>query len=213
MTKSSTYRHLKRLGIVKRFHKKSIKREVLVEMYVNRLMDVNDIAKELGCSVSTIKDSCSIFLLKRGSDFQRTEEGRSHYSIPHSEGAKEKMSKAKIKLDGQYHCGKWGCGERRYVHRRIAEESVGRRLEINECVHHKDKNKQNNHPENLLILSRESHQALHIVLKRRPDLNQEGWLVENCFDFEEVKNGNYQESPTFARWYGESGGGAALGQD
>lgn len=38
---------------------------------------------------------------------------------------------------------------------------IGRRLEKNECVHHKDHDRQNNSPENLELVLRGSHSSEH----------------------------------------------------
>jgi hypothetical protein len=213
LTKSSTCRYFKKIGIVKRRIRSryEITKDLMIEMYINRLMSVEDIASEIGCSVGSIKSACSVFGLKRGSAFQRTDEWRRKCSIPHSDEAKQKMSLSKIKLNGQYHRGRWGSADKAYVHRRIAEESLGRKLSVNEVVHHKDRDRQNNHPSNLIVLQRDAHQALHIVLQKRPELEQEAWLAENCFEFEEVKNGNYQDSATYQRWHGQETCGESLG--
>lgn len=46
-------------------------------------------------------------------------------------------------------------------HRKIAESMLGRKLTGGEDVHHKDKNKLNNDPENLEVLSKDLHHELH----------------------------------------------------
>jgi HNH endonuclease len=46
-------------------------------------------------------------------------------------------------------------------HTRIVELKIGRRILSTECVHHKDHDKQNNSSNNLLLLSRKAHSALH----------------------------------------------------
>ena len=42
-------------------------------------------------------------------------------------------------------------------HRIVMEQKLGRFLESNEVVHHIDANKQNNHPDNLIVLSQSEH--------------------------------------------------------
>ena len=50
-----------------------------------------------------------------------------------------------------------------YVHIIVAEEKLGRRLLVDETVHHRDLNKLNNHPENLLIFATKSdHTRFHV---------------------------------------------------
>lgn len=55
-------------------------------------------------------------------------------------------------------CNGWG-----YVaqHRLVADDKVGRFLSSAEHVHHRDGNPLNNHPDNLQIVTRSEHMALH----------------------------------------------------
>lgn len=215
LTKSSTYRMLKKMGIVKRKTKSKtdISKEILERLYVKELLSIEEIAEKFKVSKDTIKDKCSIFGLKRGWSYLKTESYKDKCFPTHTNDSKSKMSAAKLKEGTHYVRGKFGSSDRRYVHRRIAEESIGRKLGANEVVHHKDQNRQNNHPENLIVLEREAHQALHIVLRKRLLLNQELWLRENLFEFYEVINGNYQNSETFERWYGHESCISAMGQN
>jgi hypothetical protein len=48
-----------------------------------------------------------------------------------------------------------------HEHRRVAEEILDRPLESWEIVHHKDRDKKNNAPSNLLVMSRSEHINLH----------------------------------------------------
>lgn len=49
-----------------------------------------------------------------------------------------------------------------YEHRIVGEQKIGRRLLENEIVHHKDENRQNNHPDNLeVVLGNSEHFFLH----------------------------------------------------
>lgn len=51
----------------------------------------------------------------------------------------------------------------RYEHRLVMEEKLGRKLDFNETVHHKNHNRQDNRSENLEILSRSEHGRLHFL--------------------------------------------------
>jgi hypothetical protein len=46
-------------------------------------------------------------------------------------------------------------------HIRVMELHLGRRIKSNECVHHKDHNRQNNALTNLELLTRSEHSKLH----------------------------------------------------
>lgn len=50
-------------------------------------------------------------------------------------------------------------GQRRRAHRVLAERALGRPLMSGEIVHHRDGNKANNAPENLLVLPSQAYHA------------------------------------------------------
>lgn len=52
-------------------------------------------------------------------------------------------------------------GRETYVHRRVAEKKVGGPIGRGKVVHHLDENKDNNRPENLVVVSRAVHGRLH----------------------------------------------------
>ena len=55
----------------------------------------------------------------------------------------------------------------RHEHRVIVEEKIGRPLLSDEHVHHIDGNKHNNHPDNLIVMTREEHLKLHAMERRK----------------------------------------------
>lgn len=54
-----------------------------------------------------------------------------------------------------------------YIHRLLAEKYIGRKLLPGEEVHHLDFNHLNNHEENIIVLTRGEHSALHSRKKVR----------------------------------------------
>ncbi len=71
-----------------------------------------------------------------------------------------------------------------FLHRQIAEELIGRKLNTNEVVHHLDENPQNNDLTNLIVLSRYLHGKLHlyldvqrVILEKSKNEN-----IENCWN-------------------------------
>jgi hypothetical protein len=55
----------------------------------------------------------------------------------------------------------------RHEHRVVMEQKIGRSLLGTEIVHHVDGNKKNNHPDNLVITSRQEHSREHSTKNRK----------------------------------------------
>ena len=69
-----------------------------------------------------------------------------------------KLSVAKTKVDAIGYQKTFGV----HTHRRVAEKMLGRKLRPGEVVHHIDRNKRNNSPENLMVFkSQAEHAAWH----------------------------------------------------
>lgn len=59
-----------------------------------------------------------------------------------------------------------------YEHIIIMEQHLGRFLELNECVHHKDHDRSNNTIDNLLLITRGEHSKLHCKERfKKPSTN------------------------------------------
>lgn len=58
-----------------------------------------------------------------------------------------------------------------FSHRRAAEKALGCKIPFGHEVHHKDGNKWNNRPDNLVVMSREAHAALHRLQQRMVHLS------------------------------------------
>lgn len=51
----------------------------------------------------------------------------------------------------------------KHLHRVVMERKLGRKLKANEIVHHIDGNKQNNDPNNLMLMTQSEHIKLHLA--------------------------------------------------
>lgn len=72
------------------------------------------------------------------------------------EGSKRKDGYVRISVNGK----------RKYLHRILMEQKIGRELNSNEHVHHKDLDNQNNHIDNLELIINEDHSKIHYRHRR-----------------------------------------------
>ena len=70
-----------------------------------------------------------------------------------------------------------------WMHRRVAEKLLGRKLNTNEVVHHMDGDPKNNSVDNLIVIGRGKHVSLHSYLKTQGALLLKGNIenFENCW--------------------------------
>ncbi|MBQ7430692.1 MAG: HNH endonuclease [Butyrivibrio sp.] len=80
------------------------------------------------------------------------------------------------------------------LHRIVVENHLGRVLNTNEVVHHKDHNKKNNVIENLEILDRKEHNKLHGQEKGRLVVKLKCPWCKNVF--EKYKNQTHLQKPS-----------------
>lgn len=75
----------------------------------------------------------------------------------------KKLNKSMEYEDNTYE----NANKKKYIwkHRYLAENAIGRKLWIDEVVHHIDCDRKNNSIDNLMILSREDHAKLHSFLR------------------------------------------------
>jgi transcriptional regulator len=58
-------------------------------------------------------------------------------------------------------------GVKRDEHRYLMEQHLGRKLNFNEVVHHKDNDKKNNQLWNLEVMTRSGHSSMHMKIEKR----------------------------------------------
>lgn len=74
-------------------------------------------------------------------------------------------------------------GKTYYCHRAVAEWRLGRPLELGEVVHHRDENRHDDHPDNLMVLpSQRARMLLHWYLRREAQGVQHLWDVEEWLE-------------------------------
>lgn len=74
-------------------------------------------------------------------------------------------------------------GKTYYVHRANAEWRLGRPLQFGEIVHHRDENRRDDHPDNLLVLpSQRTHMLLHWYIRREARGVQHLWPLDEWLE-------------------------------
>lgn len=165
----------------------SVNKVIFEQMYVKECKSIPDIAKELDMKLSTVR----YWLIKLGIELRSRADGVRAASNKLGSGLRGKtrifsdewksnISKGKLAF-GEVHAAGISIKPSGYVeitrgehkartqHRVIMESYIGRKLEANEIVHHKDENKQNNSINNLQIMTASEHARLHATdrYKRR----------------------------------------------
>lgn len=85
-------------------------------------------------------------------------------------------------------------GKRIDEHRLVMEQLLGRKLRSDEVVHHKDGNKLNNSPENLVVMTLAEHSRLHMSnkLKTEESKRKSGLSIKKRWEdgtFDSIKRG------------------------
>lgn len=143
-----------------------ISKELLEEMYTH--MTITQIASIFDCSHATVLNYMKRYDIPRrkhsekfihGQEFSKEfieaqeAAGKTGEGHPAWKGGSfiDKQGYRHIYVDGKY----------RREHRLVVEKLLGRKLTGDEDVHHKDKDRLNNDPENLEVLDKSTHNELH----------------------------------------------------
>jgi hypothetical protein len=80
------------------------------------------------------------------------------------------LSKSKYKCNGYYAVDEWNNGKkkRHKIARLIYQLTHNIKLSTHNIIHHIDKNKLNDSPENLLLMTQEEHCSIHGGQRKRP---------------------------------------------
>ncbi|MBZ6385097.1 HNH endonuclease [Pantoea piersonii] len=150
----------------------------VIDLYVSG-MSIPQVSSMTGVSRSTVRYHCKKAGVLRGRTEgvrKAAEDGRMSHgkgkTRTFSDEWKRKISEGKLKHADANARGfrinsagykEFTRGEHkgRSEHVVIMEAIIGRRITRNEHVHHKDRNKLNNHPSNLQLLTISEHAALH----------------------------------------------------
>ena len=85
-------------------------------------------------------------------------------------GIKKRVSLGTWRGMSMYKSGQYLAVNGRRIHRIIAEEKIGRKLEYHEHVHHINGDKLDNREDNLMVISKGKHHSIHSVERWRRDI-------------------------------------------
>lgn len=117
----------------------------VIELYVNNGMSVQQISKILSIGTNPLyKRLRELGVMRSFGETRKLNHSTSGENNPNWRGGKY--------VHGGY-VMIWIDGKHVYEHRFVAERKLGRKLKAGEVVHHIDKNKLNNSPENIVVFS------------------------------------------------------------
>src|SRR4030042_2489592 len=169
--KTQVSRALKRANIGSRKHTSRYPqindKEWLRKVYIEDERSMNNIAKEIGCAVGVLRDALKAMGIQTRNDkqvyaMQYRDKPRLGSLAPNWNGGRRISGAGYVYIYKPEHpfADKRGTV---FEHRLVMEEYLGRYLNCEEVGHHKDGNKENNAIENLEVLTKGEHLALHFL--------------------------------------------------
>lgn len=159
----------------------TIPREVLEDLYVDRGLSSIEIAKILGVSKPVVLRRLRQFGIERRSLREAFSISATHMKNTHLSGENHPSWRGGTRMHTGYlqvmlpeHPEASSDGYV-FVHRLVAEEKIGRRLQPNEEVHHINEIRTDNRPENIEVLSKSEHMRLHAHRKHANKLENFGF--------------------------------------
>lgn len=152
----------------------------LVRLYSTEMKSITQVAEIMGASISTVRSRllalgglrCRTDGVRAAARQGRLGSGMRGKTRAFSDSHKENISKSRARWSEKFASGKsvkpsgyieytTGPHKGRCVHVVAMEEAIGRRLSVDEVVHHIDHDRSNNDLSNLQLMSRAEHASLH----------------------------------------------------
>lgn len=132
-------------------------KDFLIENYVNKKREISDIAREIGCSLESVRKYLIKFKIPVRPYYASLKRRFKGAGNPNYKGGRpiDIQGYVLVKCVDHESSNKQG-----YIleHRLVMEKHLGRRLKASEVIHHIDGNKQNNKLSNLMLFpNRKAH--------------------------------------------------------
>jgi len=130
------------------------RKKFLHKLYWEKEMSLHDIERLLGINYSTIRYHFEFLKIPYRNRMEALALGRKQKTNGHSFNWRGGRRLWKCKYWILFKPQHPNCNGNGYIaeHRYVMSEKIGRALRLGEVVHHKDGNKQNNHPDNLQLM-------------------------------------------------------------
>lgn len=157
------------LELMRREHGEDAVRQILTKLYANHT--TTELADMFNCCHATVLKMMNKVGVPRRDHDEKWIHGRDYSPEWYANQERAKIKgeghpkwKGGRTVDGEGYVHVYvGDGKYRAEHRLVMEKKLGRKLGSEEHVHHKNRNKQDNRPENLEIIVVDKHEELHEI--------------------------------------------------